>query len=106
MRLNKTKRKSKKKKITKKQSNNKINKIFVLSFYKERRQKYKNNKIYEIYEATPKNKIPKSVENQYSFYYIYMCVLLLYIYVCFTFIYFFSIYKINQIYLSIYRKIY
>ena len=69
MRLNKTKRKSKKKKITKKLSNNKINKIFVLSFYKERRQKYKNNKIYEIYEATPKNKIPKSVENQYSFYY-------------------------------------
>jgi len=71
MRLNKTKRKSKKRKITKKRttkSNNKINKIFVLSFYKERREKYKKNKLYEIYEATPKTKITKKVENEYSFY--------------------------------------
>ena len=35
---------------------------------KERRDKYKN-KLYEIYEATPKTKITKSVEKEYSFYY-------------------------------------
>jgi len=62
MRLNKTKRKSKRKKnLTRKKTSNKINKIFVLSFYKERRVKYKENKLYEIYEATPKSKISKSL---------------------------------------------
>lgn len=74
MRLNKTKRKSKKRKnLTKNKSSNKssnkINKIFVLSFYKERRDKYKKNKLYEIYEATPKSKISKSLVKEYSFYY-------------------------------------
>ena len=68
MRLNKTKRKSKKKKLTKRTNNNKINKIFVLSFYKERRAKYKKNKLYEIYEATPKTKVKKSLIKEYSFY--------------------------------------